>query len=114
MSLDIYKAFDSLEWDFLFKSLCCYGFDETLIDWIKICYSSPSCRVINNNWLSELFEVKRGVRQGDPLTPSLFVLAIECLATALRQNQSYNGLLLREKRLKISLFADIYFADIYG
>ena len=72
MSLDIYKAFDSLEWDFLFKSLHCYGFDKFLIDKMKICYSSPSCRVTDNNWLFELFKVKRGVRQGDPLSPCLF------------------------------------------
>ena len=58
-------------------------------------------------------KLKKRVRQGDPSSPSLFVLAIECLATALRQNQSYSGLLLREKRLKIFLFADdaLLFSD---
>ena len=106
LSLDIYKAFDSIKWDFRIESLHCYGLDSFLIDWIKICYANPICRVTNNNWLSDAFTVGRGVRQGDPLSPPLFILAIECLAESLRCSDSYTGILLGDKRLKISLFAD--------
>ena len=106
LSLDIYKAFDSIDWDFLIEFLHCYGLDSFLIDWIKICYANPICRVTNNNWLSDAFTVGRRVRQGDPLSTPLFILAIECLAESLRCSDSYTGILLGDKRLKISLFAD--------
>ena len=106
LSLDIYKAFDSIEWDFLTESLHCYGLDSFLIDWIKICYANCICRVTNNNWLLDTFTVGRGVRQRNLLPPPLFVLAIECLARSLRCSDSYTGILLGNKRLKISLFAD--------
>ena len=84
----------------------CYGLHSFLIDWIKICYADPICRVTDNNWLSNAFTVRRGVRQGDPLSPPMFILAIKSLAESLRRSDSYTGILLGDKRLKISLFAD--------
>ena len=66
--VDLHKAFDSLHWSFIFTMLKSYGFGNSLINWIRILYKNPKCRVVNNNFLSPLFEVKKGVRQGDPLS----------------------------------------------
>ena len=64
--VDLHKASDSLHWTFIFAMLKSYGFGNSLINWIKILYKNHKCRVVNNNILSPFFEVKKGVRQGDP------------------------------------------------
>ena len=91
-----------------------YGFGNLLIKWIKVLYKNPKCKIINNNFLSPFFQVKYGVRQGDPLSPTIFVLCIEYLAIMLRQSTLYHGLHIGTELLKVSLFADdtvIYLND---
>ena len=104
--VDLHKAFDSLHWSFIFTMLKSYGFGNSLINWIRILYKNPKCRVVNNNFLSPLFEVKKGVRQGDPLSPTIFLLCIECLAIMLRQSRQYKGIKLNQQTFKVSLFVD--------
>ena len=68
---DLHKAFDSLYWSFIFAMLKCYGFSNSLINWIGILYKNHKCRIVNNNFLNPFFDVKKGVRQGDPSLHSL-------------------------------------------
>ena len=82
-----------------------YQFGVNLIKWVEILYTRPECYAINNGYISDIIKVKRGVRQGDPLSPTLFVLAIEWLAESLRQ-RSYQGIKVKDKEIKVSLFAD--------
>ena len=106
LAVDIFKAFDSLKWEFIYQVLEKYGFGSSILHWIKTFYAQPVCRLTNNNFLSDLFVVHKGVRQDDPLSPILFVLCIECLASASRANSQYVGLQLGSSNVKISLFAD--------
>nr|CAB3264531.1 pol-like protein [Phallusia mammillata] len=105
LSLDIYKAFDTISWDYIASALNAFGFGNKLKRWIKCCYSRPTCRITNNNFLSKAFRIERGVRQGDPLSPTLFLICIECLAEALRQD-TFQGIKLKNKEFKVSLLAD--------
>ena len=82
-----------------------YQFGVNLIKWVEILYTRTECYAINNGYISDIIKVKRGVRQGDPLSPTLFVLAIEWLAQSLRQG-SYQGIKVKDKEIKVSLFAD--------
>ena len=84
--IDFHKAFDSLEWDYLYKCLEAFNFGEDFIRWVKTFYKNIESCTLNSSFFSEYFKLERGVRQGDPLSPYLFVLAIETLATAIRQN----------------------------
>ena len=66
LSVNLRKSFDLLKWSFIFKMLKLYGFGSTIINWIKILYKKPKCRIIYNNVFSCSFDVKTGVRQRDP------------------------------------------------
>ena len=105
LSLNIQKAFDSIDWLFVKGMLERYQFGVNLIKWVEILYTRPECYAINNGYISDIIKVKRGVRQGDPLSPTLFILAIEWLAESLRQ-WSYQGIKVKDKEIKVSLFAD--------
>ena len=73
-----------IEWTFLEKSLNQFGFGPDFIRWVKIFYKGIQSRIINNGLCSHYFNIERGVRQGNPLSPYLFVNAIEILAIAIR------------------------------
>ena len=96
------KAFDSLEWDFLFAALNKFGFCLSFIHWIKTLCSG----IINNGTTTGYFDVERGTRQGDPLSPYLFVTAVELLALAIRQNMKIKGIWVPNNELKLSQYAD--------
>jgi len=106
ISLDAEKAFDRLEWPYLFFTLKNFGFGEEFIKWIQILYTSPLSAVITNGLRSSNFKIERGTRQGCPLSPLLFALAMEPLATAIRQDTTIRGISLNNHEHKISLYAD--------
>ncbi len=105
-SIDFEKAFDKLEWDFILKVLKHYGFREDLCKWISLFYTEIESCIINNGYTSNYFKVSRGVRQGDPLSPYLFILAAEILSTAIRNDDSVKGFKINGIETKISQYAD--------
>ena len=91
-AVDFEKAFDSLRLDFLFKSLETFGFGASFITWIRTFYKNITSCVVNNGFFTPSFQVKRGVRQGDPLSPSLFIIVLELLAISIRNNHRIKGI----------------------
>ena len=89
--LDFEKAFDSVEWSFLIKCLDTYNFGEDFKKWFKILYSDSESCTTNNGHASRFFKLERGCRQGDPLSPYLFLLAIEPLAAAIKKEKGIKG-----------------------
>ena len=107
LSLDAQKAFDRVKWSFLYHTLKVFGFHPTFIDWVKVIYKNPKSRMRVNSCCSKFFSLKRGVRQGDCLSPLLFAISIEPLAESIRLNKDIKG--IRDKggiEHKLSLFAD--------
>ena len=86
-----HKAFDSIEWNFLYKKLESLNFGPSFVNWIRTIYNSPEACVKNNGYLSTLFQISRGIRQGCPVSALLFILSVAILATKIRQCSSLNG-----------------------
>ncbi len=106
VSLDAEKAFDRIEWDYLINILERFGFGLKFISWIKLLYATPRASVRSNNIISDPFLLCRGTRQGCPLSPLLFAIAIEPLAIALRTDSEIQGIFRGGIEQKVSLYAD--------
>ena len=99
--VDFEKAFDSLEWPFIEKTLTYYNFGISVISWIKLFYTDISSSIQNNGWASEFFPLGRGVRQGCPLSPYLFVPCAEILGTAIRNHKQIKGIRILDEECKV-------------
>ena len=85
LKLDIKKAFDTVSWEFIEQVLIHIGFPVPWITWIGNSVLQGSSQVLLNDLLGKQIKLKRGVRQGDPISPSLFIIAIDFLARYLQK-----------------------------
>ena len=81
LKLDISKVFDSLSRPFLFEVLHAKGFSDKWISWIATLLTSASSRIVVNGCMTDKFMHACGLRQGDSISPLLFVIAMETLTT---------------------------------
>lgn len=86
VSIDIEKAFDSVDWGYMLRVLEVMGFGRIFRQWIALLYSNPRVAIRLGQNTSPFFSVCRGTRQGCPLSPFLFALMMEPLAVALRSS----------------------------
>lgn len=104
--MDAEKAFDRVEWEYLFNVLKKFGFGDKFVAWIRLLYSSPKASVRTNDTYSDYFPLGRGTRQGCPLSPLLFAIAIEPLSISLRSSPLFSGISRNGIEHKLSLYAD--------
>ncbi|KAH9089964.1 hypothetical protein Ae201684P_014719 [Aphanomyces euteiches] len=103
--LDFEKAFDRVDHAYLLRVLRHYGFPETFVDMVRVLYSGRKSRILVNGFLSKPVHISRGVLQGDPLSPLLFVIALEPMCQLLRQHSNY-GIKCGDRYHTGSYFAD--------
>ena len=112
--IDFEKAFDSINWKYLERALEHYNFGPMFIRWWKTIYKDSKSCVINNGHFSEFFQLGRGCRQGDPLSPYLFILAIEPLSMKIKLTRDCKGIKFGENTIKIGQYADDTFLLLDG
>jgi len=92
LKVDYEKAYDSVRWNFLFDMIQRLGFHNKWITWVRGCLKSSTVSVLINGSPTEEFKPSRGLRQGDPLAPFLFLLVAKGLAGLVRQASKKNML----------------------
>ena len=105
-SLDFRKAFDSLKWPFIMKTLYYFNFGTDMKHWVSTFYSNIESTVVNNSNRTDWFQLSKGVRQGCPFSPYLFILSAELLANKIRQDSTVKGIKIFGNEIKFSQFAD--------
>lgn len=106
LSLDAEKAFNRVEWNFLFSVLQKCHMGANFIKWVKVIYTIFRAMVSTNGLRSQEFPLSRGTRWGCPLSPILFAMAVEPLAESRRSNECSIGPLIADQEHKLSLYAD--------
>lgn len=106
ISLDAEKAFHRVEWSFPFFVLQKFGLTPEFISWIRLLYADPVASIYTNGLHSAPFPLYRVTRQGCPLSPHLFALAIEPLTIWLHQEGGFACITRAGTVHKLSLYAD--------
>ena len=98
ISIDTEKAFDKIQHPFMIKTLQKPGIEGTYLNIIKAIYDKPTANVILSGEKLKAFPLKSGTRQGCPLSPLLFNIVLEVLATAIRAEKENKESRLEKKK----------------
>ena len=113
--LDIEKAYDNINWQFLLKALQKMGFGSKWLGWMWSCLSSAKFSVLVNGVPAGFFPSAKGLCQGDPLSPDLFVLGMEVLDALIRRAIAggfLSGCSIRGGRRPTPNISHLFFADV--
>ena len=92
LAIDFHKAFDSISWAFMQKALDFFGFGPDIKRWIQTFYTNINACVMVNGGYTSWFSVQRGVRQGDPCSPYIYLICAEILSLLIRNNGNIKGI----------------------
>ena len=106
LAVDFQKAFDSVNRNFLLNTLAAFNSGSLFIQWIKTFYQNISSCVLNNGFATGPFGIQRRLRQGDPLSPYLFIMVLEVLAISIHKNKDIQGIVVDGIKIKLKIFAD--------
>ena len=101
ISIDAEKAFDKIQHQFMIKTITKVGIEGTYLNIIKTIYDKLTANII-----LKAFPLRSGTRQGCPLSPLLFIIVLEILATAIREEKEIKGIQTGKEEVKLSLFGD--------
>ena len=106
LSIDAEKAFDKIQHPFMIKTLQKMGIEGSYLNIVKAVYDKPTASIILNGEKLKAFPLRSGTRQGCPLSPLLFNIVLEVLATAIREEKEIKGIQVGKEEIKLSPFSD--------
>ena len=106
LSIDFEKAFDTVSWKFIMKVLDYFNFGNSIKSWVGLFQKGSETCILQNGFMSNFFNLRRGCRQGDPISPYLFILCAEILGKMVRKNKEIKGISINGKEYKLSQYAD--------
>ena len=106
LAIDIEKAFDSVDYEYLFATLETFGFKGNFYEWIKVLLKNQQSCVVNGGLSTGFFPLERGSRQGDPISAYLFILIMETFFTLIKKNENVKKLEIYGYKYLITSYAD--------
>ena len=106
ISIDAEKAFGKIQHPFMIKTLQKAGIERTYLNIIEAIYDKPTANIFLNGEKLKAFLLKSGTKQGCLLSPWLYNVVLEVLATAIREEKEIKGIQIGKEEIKLSLFAD--------
>ena len=106
ISLGAEKAFEKIQHPLMIKTLQKMGIKGSYLNIVKAIYDKPTANIILNGEKLKAFLLRSGTRQGCPVSPLLFNIVLEVLATAIKEEKEIKGIKIRKEEVKLSLFAD--------
>ena len=104
--VDYAKAFDTIEWNFIDEVFKIFGFGPIFTNWVKLLRNNSRSKIEQNGFFSENISLSRGCRQGDPISPYVFVLCAEILSHVIREKKDIKGIVVYDKETKLTQYAD--------
>lgn len=111
VKVDIKKAYDSVNWNFLLEVLHRFGFPNQMVQWIRECISTPCYSIILNGQNHGFFKAKKGLRQGDPISPYLFTLVMQVLSVMIKRRIDEDGRFRYHAKCEELKITHLSFAD---
>jgi exonuclease III len=104
--IDFEKAFDTVDRKFMKNVLEFFGFGQSIQKWIELLYKDIESSILVNGFSTTFFPISRGCRQGDPVSPYLFILCVEILGNMIRQDKNIKGIKMGAFEYLLAQFAD--------
>ena len=100
VSIDAEKIFDKIQHPFMIKTFHKMGMEGTNLNIVKSIYDKPTANIILNGEKLKAFPLRSGTRHGCPLSPLLFNIVLEVLATAIREEKEIKGIQIRKEEVR--------------
>ena len=106
VSVDFQQAFDTVSWKFIEKVLDYFNFGPSIKKWIRLFQTGAQSCILQNGHISDPFTLQRGCRQGDPISPYIFILCVEILGKMIRNDTTLKGIMINNKEYRLCQYAD--------